>query len=75
MGTIWSPGISTHRSFAGSHLAAFMCMSFGTKRSGCGVMTVSLMMWTALAASLTGAGIHYFAPDSNGLPGDILISK
>lgn len=67
------PGLALIGPFIiGSHLAALMCMSFGTKRKQVAVwMTVSLMMWTALAASLTGAGFHYFAPDSNGLFGDI----
>lgn len=67
------PGLALIGPFIiGSHLAAFMCMSFGTKRKQVTVwMTVSLIMWTALAASLTGAGFHYFAPDSNGLFGDI----
>ena len=67
------PGLALIGPFIiGSHLAAFMCMSFGTKRKQDTVwMTVSLIMWTALAASLTGAGFHYFAPDSNGLFGDI----
>lgn len=67
------PGLALIGPFIiGSHLAAFMCMSFGTKRKQVTVwMTVSLIMWTALAVSLTGAGFHYFAPDSNGLFGDI----
>ncbi|MHA4765025.1 small multi-drug export protein [Bacillus altitudinis] len=67
------PGLALIGPFIiGSHLAAFMCMSFGTKRKQVTVwMTVSLIMWTVLAASLTGAGFHYFAPDSNGLFGDI----
>ncbi|MCY7686990.1 small multi-drug export protein [Bacillus altitudinis] len=67
------PGLALIGPFIiGSHLAAFMCMSFGTKRKQVTVwMTVSLIMWTALAASLTGVGFHYFAPDSNGLFGDI----
>lgn len=67
------PGLALIGPFIiGSHLAAFMCMSFGTKRKQVTVwMTVSLIMWTALGASLTGAGFHYFAPDSNGLFGDI----
>ncbi|KLK99583.1 DNA-binding protein [Bacillus pumilus] len=67
------PGLALIGPFIiGSHLAALMCMSFGTKKKQVAVwMTVSLMMWTALAASLTGAGFHYFAPDSNGLFGDI----
>ncbi|MEH6922385.1 small multi-drug export protein [Bacillus altitudinis] len=67
------PGLALIGPFIiGSHLAAFMCMSFGTKRKQVAVwMTVSLIMWTVLAASLTGAGFHYFAPDSNGLFGDI----
>ncbi|CUB19667.1 hypothetical protein BN2127_JRS3_01977 [Bacillus safensis] len=67
------PGLALIGPFIiGSHLAALMCMSFGTKRKQVAVwMTVSLMMWTVLAASLTGAGFHYFAPDSNGLFGDI----
>ncbi|MFP5180610.1 small multi-drug export protein [Bacillus altitudinis] len=67
------PGLALIGPFIiGSHLAAFMCMSFGTKRKQVTVwMTVSLIMWTALTASLTGAGFHYFAPDSNGLFGDI----
>ncbi|MGE1117096.1 small multi-drug export protein [Bacillus altitudinis] len=67
------PGLALIGPFIiGSHLAAFMCMSFGTKRKQVTVwMTVSLIMWTALAASLTDAGFHYFAPDSNGLFGDI----
>ncbi|MCY7593458.1 DNA-binding protein, partial [Bacillus altitudinis] len=57
------PGLALIGPFIiGSHLAAFMCMSFGTKRKQVTVwMTVSLIMWTALAASLTGAGFHYFA--------------
>ncbi|MFI8722637.1 small multi-drug export protein [Bacillus altitudinis] len=67
------PGLALIGPFIiGSHLAAFMCMSFGTKRKQVAVwMTVSLIMWTVLAASLTGAGFHYFAPDSNGLFEDI----
>ena len=67
------PGLALIGPFIiGSHLAAFMCMSFGTKRKQVAMwMTVSLIMWTVLAASLTGASFHYFAPDSNGLFGDI----
>ncbi|MDM5297618.1 small multi-drug export protein [Bacillus pumilus] len=67
------PGLALIGPFLiGSHLSAFMCMSFGTKRKQVTMwMAVSLMMWTALAAGLTGAGFHYFAPDSNGLFGDI----
>ncbi|MFS0654415.1 small multi-drug export protein [Bacillus sp. 179-C3.3 HS] len=67
------PGLALVGPFIiGSHLSALMCMSFGTKRKQVAMwMTISLMMWTALAAGLTGAGFQYFAPDSNGLFGDI----
>lgn len=67
------PGLALVGPFIiGSHLSAFMCMSFGTKRKQVAVwMTVSLMMWSVLAAGLTGAGFQYFAPNSNGLFGDI----
>ncbi|MFJ5963696.1 small multi-drug export protein [Bacillus sp. NPDC093026] len=67
------PGLALVGPFIiGSHLSAFMCMGFGTKRKQVAMwMMVSLIMWTALAAGLTGASFHYFAPDSNGLFGDL----
>ncbi|MGE6631089.1 small multi-drug export protein [Bacillus sp. NPDC077027] len=66
------PGLALIGPFIiGSHLAALMCMGFGTKKKlVASWMTVSLIMWTALAAGLTSAGFQYFAPDSNGLFGD-----
>jgi Ca2+/H+ antiporter, TMEM165/GDT1 family len=48
----------------GSHISAFMGMSFGSKRSlVTGWMVVSLIIWTIVSAVAANSGVSFFVPD------------
>jgi Ca2+/H+ antiporter, TMEM165/GDT1 family len=48
----------------GSHISAFMGMSFGSKRSlVMGWMLVSLILWTIVSAVAVSYGVTYFVPN------------
>lgn len=49
----------------GSHISAFMGMSFGSKRSlVIGWMIASLVIWTIVSAVLASSGVTFFAPNA-----------
>ncbi|MBP2239525.1 putative membrane protein [Cytobacillus eiseniae] len=48
----------------GSHISAFMGMSFGSSRGlVTGWMIASLVIWTVVATVLTNSGVSFLAPD------------
>jgi Ca2+/H+ antiporter, TMEM165/GDT1 family len=48
----------------GSHISAFMGMSFGSKRSMVtGWMVASLVLWTVVTAVAASYGVSFFIPD------------
>lgn len=48
----------------GSHISAFMGMSFGSRKSlVTGWMIASLVIWTAVSAVLANSGVSFLAPD------------
>ncbi|WP_077619023.1 small multi-drug export protein [Bacillus sinesaloumensis] len=48
----------------GSHISAFMSMSFGSSRKlVTGWMITSLLVWTIVFTALAGSGISFFAPE------------
>ena len=48
----------------GSHISAFMAMSFGSKRSlVTGWMITSLVIWTVVSTIAASSGVTFFAPD------------
>lgn len=50
--------------FVGSHISAFMAMSFSSKRTlVTGWMIVSLVLWTIASAVAAGYGVSFFYPN------------
>lgn len=51
--------------FVGSHISAFMAMSFGSsKKLVTGWMVASLLLWTIVSALLAVSGVSFFIPDA-----------
>jgi uncharacterized membrane protein len=59
------PGLTIFGPFlVGSHISAFMGMSFGSKRSlVIGWMIASLVIWTIVSAVLASSGVTFFVPN------------
>ena len=49
--------------FVGSHISAFMGMSFGSNRKAVmSWMMISLALWTVIMTAAAGSGVSYFMP-------------